>query len=123
MPEIRILANENISPKTVRFLKSLGFDAKRITDFGKSLKDVNIIEIAKNENRIILTFDLDFGEIFYRAGEGKFGVWVLRVKPQTVETAEKVLTMFINSAVFKKADLYRSMFILSPHRIRRRYVK
>lgn len=123
MPEIRVLANENISPKTVRFLKSSGLDAKRITDFGKSLKDLNVIEIAKKENRIILTFDLDFGEIFYRAGEGKFGVWVLRIKPQTVEQAEKVLTKFINSGVFKKADLYRSMFILSPQKIRGRYVK
>jgi len=69
LPEIRVLANENISPKTVRFLKSSGLDAKRITDFGKSLKDINVIEIAKKEKRIILTFDLDFGEIFYRAGE------------------------------------------------------
>ncbi len=51
MPEIRILANENISPKTVQFLTSLGFDAKRITDYGRGLNDREVIDIALKEKR------------------------------------------------------------------------
>lgn len=121
MPVIKILANENVSPKTVRFLNSLGFEAKRITDYRRSLKDREIIEIALKEKRIIITFDLDYGEIFYRMVDGKVGIWVLRIKPQTVEAAEETLTKFINSETFNKIDHYHTLVILSKTRTRLRY--
>jgi len=121
LPAIRILANENISPKTIHLLNSVGLDAKRITEYGKGFKDNEIVAITLREKRIILTFDLDFGEMFYRSGEGKYGVWVLRMKPQTVEEAERVLTRFIKSETFSEIDHYHTLVILSKTKIRLRY--
>jgi len=121
--EIKFLANENISPKIVQFLISLGFDAKRITEYRKGLKDKEVIEIALKEKRVILTFDLDFGEVFYRSVRGKCGVWVLRIKPQTVESAEILLSKFIKSETFKKIDHNRTLVILGKTKIRVRYAE
>ena len=61
---MKFLADMGISPKTVLFLVNQGFDAVHLhTQNLERLTDPDILEKAKNENRILLTHDLDFGEL------------------------------------------------------------
>lgn len=62
---MRFLADAGISPKTVDFLRRSGHKAVHVRELGmQRASDRSLIEKARKEDRILLTFDLDFGEIF-----------------------------------------------------------
>jgi predicted nuclease of predicted toxin-antitoxin system len=58
---MRLLADLHISPATVSFLRSLGHDILRVTAaLPPTADDTEIIAYAAQENRTIITQDLDF---------------------------------------------------------------
>jgi predicted nuclease of predicted toxin-antitoxin system len=85
---MRFLADMGISPKTVAFLRDLGHDAVHLHALGMDrLPDPAILELARAENRILLTHDLDFGELIAAGGEAVPSVIVFRLRrmePQSV---------------------------------------
>lgn len=60
---MKFLLDENIPNKYKNILVKNGYsDVKRINDFGKSLPDTKVFEMAYKEKRIIVTIDKDFYE-------------------------------------------------------------
>ncbi len=61
---MRFLADAGISPRTVEFLTQIGHDAvhARTLDLHRAA-DRSIVEHARADARIVVTFDLDFGDI------------------------------------------------------------
>ena len=59
------LADENFPFPAFRRLELEGFDIKHIGIENPSTEDHSIIETALAQNRIILTFDSDFGELVF----------------------------------------------------------
>jgi predicted nuclease of predicted toxin-antitoxin system len=59
---MKFLVDTQLPPRLARHLSSKGHDSIHTTFFpeGQFLKDDEIIEIAKNENRIIISKDSDF---------------------------------------------------------------
>jgi predicted nuclease of predicted toxin-antitoxin system len=58
------IADMGVSIRVVSWLRNQGFDAVHLRDRGlQRLPDKEVFELAIQENRIVLTFDLDFGEI------------------------------------------------------------
>lgn len=111
---IKFLLDANLSPETSVFLRSLNFGVKSILEEGLGqISDEAVIKLAKKEKRIIVTHDLDFGEIYHFKEEGKIGILVLRLKSQTVESTNKVLGKFLQSELVKKKKLEKSLIILS----------
>ena len=54
----------NVDVRVVTWLRQNGFDATHLRDEGlHRMADVNIFTKSQGENRIVITFDLDFGEI------------------------------------------------------------
>ncbi len=114
----KFLLDENLSPLTVKLLKNLGFDAVRITDHHDySREDEKIAEIASKERRILLTTDLDFGEIYHFSEFESYGVWILRLTDLTVESVNKRLKQFLKSRIFSKLE-QRSLVVLEDFRER-----
>ena len=63
-PDLRFLLDMGIGQSVSLWLKSLGHDAVHLNDEGLyKLADNFILEKAVNENRIILTTDMDFGQL------------------------------------------------------------
>jgi predicted nuclease of predicted toxin-antitoxin system len=61
---IRFLADMGVSWRVVEWLRSHGYDAKHLREEGLGrLVDSDIFAKALLEHRVVLTFDLDFGEI------------------------------------------------------------
>ena len=82
--------------ETASFLRSHGFTVKSLLVHGLGdLDDQEAANIARHERSILITFDLDFGEMQYFASEKKFGVIVLRLSDQRVETVNMVLLSFL----------------------------
>lgn len=61
---MRFLADGGISPRTVEFLRGMSHDATHIRDLRlQRATDTVVIDRARAESRVVLTFDLDFGEL------------------------------------------------------------
>ena len=61
---MKFLADMGVAWRIVEWLRSIGHDVKHLREEGlKKLPDKDIFSKADSEQRIILTFDLDFGEI------------------------------------------------------------
>ena len=83
---VKFLLDANLSPKTRQHLiEKFNFDIiDLITENKHGLTDEKVIKFAKKEKRVIITFDLDFGEIYYFSERGRVGIIVLRIEDQTV---------------------------------------
>ncbi|EKE14548.1 MAG: hypothetical protein ACD_12C00436G0003 [uncultured bacterium] len=73
---IKFLLNANLSTLTKKFLqKKFDHDVKLVQDFGLGdASDEKIVALAIKEKRIIITLDLDFGEIYYFSSPKKLGI-------------------------------------------------
>jgi len=111
---ISLLADENISPQSADHLEALGYSCRSLRRDGpRGLTDAEIIALAKTEERIILTQDLDFGEVYYLAEKGTVGILVLRLRYQTVEAVNATLKRFLRSATLDEKVLRRSLVVVS----------
>jgi len=75
-----LLADEHIPIPSVRILQDAGHNVVSIaTDF-QSIEDIDIIALANQEGRIIVSFDSDFGELIFNQGvHCKTGVIYFRI--------------------------------------------
>ena len=61
---MRFLADGGISPRTVDFLREMKHDAVHVRGLQlHRAADTVVIDRARAESRVVLTFDLDFGEL------------------------------------------------------------
>ena len=66
---MKLLADMGISPRSVEYLRSEGHDAVHLHELGlDTLSDPKILEMARIEGRVVLTHDLDFGELVAASG-------------------------------------------------------
>ena len=77
---MKLLANENFPLASTKILQKQGFDIKAIGTDNPSILDPEVIKIAEDEERTIITFDKDYGELIYKHGyKPKAGVIFLRI--------------------------------------------
>ena len=116
---LKLLADENISEKTVASIRKAGYDIKSIRDIGlKGSNDEKIVDFATKEKRAILTFDLDFGEIYYFSSEAKIGVIVLRLKSQWFEYASPIILKLLKSKKLETEEFKNALVIVTETRYR-----
>lgn len=65
---MRILADENFPGEAVETLRSRGHDVLWIRTEAPGSRDPQVLARAVAEDRILITFDKDFGEMAFRAG-------------------------------------------------------
>jgi predicted nuclease of predicted toxin-antitoxin system len=112
---LKLLVDENLSPLTVGFLRGKGFDVLSIEEVCKGSSDEEISEIARRENRIIVTFDLDFGEIFFMKG---VSVIVLRIRSRKPDMINHFLEACISKLRTENLDPYGKLIVVSEGKIR-----
>ncbi len=92
---MRFLANENIPAASVQLLRQSGHDVLYAVEHFPSLDDAVILHRAHEEQRLLITFDRDYGElVFKRRLPAPAGVFFLRFDPATpTEPAEILLRL------------------------------
>lgn len=65
---IRLLANENVPSDAVLAARAAGHDVSWVREVARGSDDNAVLALAIAENRILLTFDKDFGEMVFRLG-------------------------------------------------------
>ena len=63
-----LLANENFPRFAVDALRAAGHDVLWVRTEYPGATDEQVIQAAQTEERILLTFDKDFGELAFRSG-------------------------------------------------------
>jgi predicted nuclease of predicted toxin-antitoxin system len=77
---VRFLADMGVHRRVVDWLDDRGDDVAHLSDLGlQTLPDARIFEKAIAERRVVLTFDLDFGEITAHAKGKRTGVVLFRL--------------------------------------------
>jgi predicted nuclease of predicted toxin-antitoxin system len=114
---MRFLANENFPGDAVTRLKAAGHDVVWIRTAAPGSKDEDVLARAAREERIVLTFDKDFGELARRAGlPESSGVVLLRLPMPAAADAGVTLAARIG----ERSDWAGHFSVLEPGRIRMR---
>ncbi len=97
---MRLLANENIPLASVVALRNAGHDVTSLSETNPGTSDEAVLGLAREQGRIVVTFDRDYGNLIYAQGlASPPGVVYLRFIPRTpVETAEILLALLEQSA-------------------------
>jgi predicted nuclease of predicted toxin-antitoxin system len=101
---VRLLLDENLSPRQAAILREQGHDAIAVLDIGLSGQpDEAIREHAVAENRVLLTLDVDFANIHRFPPAGTPGVIRLKIHPPTEATIQEQIAKAI--AVLKDTPM------------------
>jgi predicted nuclease of predicted toxin-antitoxin system len=65
---MKLLDNENIPIASVKILADAGFDIITVGQEFAGILDREVIDLSIRENRTILTFDRDYGELIFKKG-------------------------------------------------------
>lgn len=74
------LADENFPVTSFRILLELGYDIKHVAFDIPRIADSDVTDFASKENRIILTFDGDYGTLIFKFGYRPSGVVYFRLQ-------------------------------------------
>ena len=78
--DFSILADENINPTLVNFLRDKGFDVAHVNDVGLgNTPDHVILAYTYDQNQIVLTLDDDFGTLVFKDKQPFIGI--IRLHP------------------------------------------
>lgn len=92
MPKIKFLADMNISPLTVEQLRNLEWDVIRVSEIMDiRSKDTEILLYARENDRVIITQDIDFSMLLAISGFKKPSVINLRLEENKPDLATKRL--------------------------------
>lgn len=97
----RLLANENFPAPSVALLRTGGLDVWSVAECGRGIGDLEVLKRAHDDQRWILTFDRDYGELVFRHGLPRPPAIVLfRLLDYTPdEPARRVLALMNNETV------------------------
>ena len=117
---MKLLIDECVLGKTAKLLKKEGFSIITLQELGKtSASNGTVINIANKEKAIIVTNDLDFGNlILYPLGSHP-GIIVLRPRLDTapaIEDIHKVLIRLLKELM--PAEIEKSLIIVDRNKYR-----
>jgi len=87
---VKLLLDENVGRRTCDILRARGIDVLFVGDEKRGAEDELIVREAKEEDRIIITCDKDFG--FLALLHRPPGVVVLRLRREDTATKVEVIT-------------------------------
>lgn len=88
----------NISPKTVETLRQQGWDIIRVSEvLPRNASDLEILELARHEARVLVTQDLDFSSLLALGGYNRPSLITLRLLDSSPETISRKLLEILPS--------------------------
>ncbi len=115
---MKFLANENFPLLSVKYLGEKGYDIGSISELAPGIADQQVLELAAKEQRIILTFDRDYGELVYRLRDiPSLGVIYLRFVPNNPEEPGKYVEALIQS---EEIALQNKFTVVERSKVRQR---
>jgi predicted nuclease of predicted toxin-antitoxin system len=94
---MKFLGDMGISPRTIALLREQGYDAIHLIEENlEKMTDQNILDKARQEERILLTVDLDFAQLLAISGDSLPSVILFRLGNVSREVANRRLLAILN---------------------------
>ena len=90
--EMRLFLDHDVYAITARFLKDLGHDVVTAGESGHAqTDDRELLRIAQNDDRLLVTRDRDFGRLVFVLGAGSGIIYLRLNNPTTLSEVHKEL--------------------------------
>jgi predicted nuclease of predicted toxin-antitoxin system len=97
---VRILANENFPGDAVVALRERGHDVAWVRTDAPGSSDRDVLARAQAEDRIVITFDKDFGELAFRSGlPATSGIILFRIAPRSPDAVARLAVRALEARV------------------------
>jgi len=94
----RLLANENFPAPSVRYLRDGGYDVAAVFEGRGGLIDREVLALAEAEQRWIVTFDRDYGELIFARGLAALPAVILfRLRSYRLDAPGRLLAGLLES--------------------------
>ena len=114
---MKFLANENLPAPSIEFLRNNKIDVVSIAERNPGVTDEDVMKIAIDEQRTIVTHDSDYGELIYKLGyKPEAGVIYFRIYNFEPDDPGKILLDLIN----RNFKFNNSLTVISEGAIRQR---
>lgn len=112
---MRILANENFPQDAIVALRLAGYDVLWVRESMPGSQDEQVLAHAQKENRVLITFDKDFGELAFRSNmPSENGIILFRIPMKSPEYVAE-LTL---AAIVSRSDWIGHFSVVDETRIR-----
>jgi predicted nuclease of predicted toxin-antitoxin system len=108
------LADENVPIEAVKILKRKDIDIVSVIEFSPGLSDREVLNLANKEDRILVTFDKDFGELVVREKAKIKGLILLRFRPKSSQQIARIMWQILTSQI----PMENNLLIVKEHTIR-----
>lgn len=112
---MNFLADESCAAPVIRALRHAGHDVLAIAEIAAGATDEEVLEQAVREQRVLITEDLDFGNLVFARGRPEAGVILVRFRtPGRLAKPASVV-----EAVSRLGSRLRNAFVvIEPGRVR-----
>ena len=94
---LKFALDVGVGNKVGQYLMNEGYDALLIASINPNMADFEILAIAENEKRMVVTMDKDFGELVYHSGKAHAGVLLLRLEDATGDEKVEVMQFIMDN--------------------------
>jgi predicted nuclease of predicted toxin-antitoxin system len=94
---MRFLVDECCGPVLARWLQAKGHDVRRVAEIDPGMDDVDVLQQAFRDERVLITSDKDFGARVFERGEPHEGVILLRLADERPQVALQVLAAVLET--------------------------
>jgi predicted nuclease of predicted toxin-antitoxin system len=113
----RFKVDENLPREARALLREAGHDAQTVHDERLvGHPDAGILDVCLNEDRVLITLDLDFADIRQYPPSAHRGIWVLRPATQSIEKTLSVLKGAL--ALMRDEPTAHRLWIVESSRVR-----
>jgi predicted nuclease of predicted toxin-antitoxin system len=114
---VKIKLDENITTAARALFAQYGHDVDTVADKGLTGgADSSVIEACRSSGRMLVTFDIGFGDVRAYAPHSHDGIVLLRLADQRPEITLDVLGRFLASHVLD--ELAGALIVVSDDRVR-----
>jgi len=117
---MRLLANENIPFDAIKALRESGYDVLWTREDSPGSTDVEVLETAQEQDRVLITFDKDFGELAFRSKRpAASGISLFR----TPMNSPAEVARFLSNAIRSRDDWEGHFSVVETDRVRMRRLR
>lgn len=103
---MKFLVDVGVGRKVERWLVENGYDVKCMRDINPKAADSEILHLAVEEARMVITMDKDFGELVYNSGRLHSGVLLLRLEDADSDQKVRILKKLLSDHSDKLQDRF-----------------